>query len=213
MVLLLIAFAVVTGGGVAALLQYLRAEAIASNEKVLTAFAQLTDEQTTRTLQSIDQTLEIAQARIAAADIAGSASESSIQMELVAILASRPFLSGLWVLNEQGHSIYNSAASLSGLDFSTRDYFLYHKDHPDSGFHLGAPILSQKTGEWIIPASRAWRRPGGEIASVIVAALNPLFFEHSWTVNAIAEERSTVLWRNDGLALIRSPFVARAIGA
>jgi len=209
---LLIAFAVVTGGVVAVLLVYLRAEAITSSEKVLTAFAQLTEEQTTRTLQSVDQTLEIAQARIAAADLAGTANEASIQAAFAAILTSRPFLAGMWVIDGQGRSTYNSVASLVGSDFSTRDYFLYHKEHRDSGFHLGVPIISQKTGEWIVPASRAWRRPDGEIASIIVAPLSPRHFDHVWTVNEPMEERTTALWRDDGVVLIRSPFDARTIG-
>jgi PAS domain S-box-containing protein len=210
---LLIAFVVVTGSVVAALLLYLRAESIASAEKVLTAFAQLTEEQTTRTLQSVDQTLEIAEARIAAADRAGSASQASIQAVFAAILADHPFLAGMWVLDGQGRSIYNSAAGLVGSDFSTRDYFLYQKEHRGPDFHLGVPVVSQKNGGWIIPASRAWRRPDGEIDRIVVAALDPLYFDHVWTVNELTEERATALWRNDGAALIRSPFDAHTIGA
>jgi hypothetical protein len=49
-----------------------RLDAIAAAEKTLTAFAQLTDEQTTRTIQSTEQTLEIARTQIAAAEALGT---------------------------------------------------------------------------------------------------------------------------------------------
>jgi hypothetical protein len=60
---LLSAYAVVTAGVLVGLLLYLRADAIASGEKLVGAFAQLVDEQTTRTLQGIDQTLQDVEAR------------------------------------------------------------------------------------------------------------------------------------------------------
>ena len=42
----------------------MHSEAVSSGEKVLTAFSLLTEEQTTRTIENVEQTLEIAQERL-----------------------------------------------------------------------------------------------------------------------------------------------------
>src|SRR5580692_3110863 len=130
-VLPLIAFALVTGGITATLLLYLRTEAITSAEKVLTAFAQLTEEQTTRTIQDVDQTLEIVEHRLASANDKGNFSEEAMQVELHDLLASRPFLSALGVLDKQGRFLFRSEGGRQiGMDMSDRDYFVHHRDDP-----------------------------------------------------------------------------------
>jgi len=119
--LLLIAFVLVTAGVLAGLLVYFRDESIASAERVLSAFAQLTDEQTTRTIQDVDQTLEIAEERLASAARTGSASEESVRIELNGLLASRPFLRAITVLDRHGHFLYRSEEGGEiGLDVSDR---------------------------------------------------------------------------------------------
>ena len=47
---------------------------------------------------------------------------------------------------------------------------------------LGAPIRNRVAGKWVIPATRALRQPGGEFAGVIVAGVDPRYFERVWTL-------------------------------
>jgi PAS domain S-box-containing protein len=206
-VLLLIAFVVVTAGVLAGLLIYLRDESIASAERVLSAFAQLTDEQTTRTIQDVDQTLEIAEERLASAARAGTANEESVRIELNSLLASRPFLSAITVLDRHGRFLYRSEGGGEiGLDVSDRDYFINHKDDPKAGFLLSAPIRARATREWIIPATRTWHDSSGGFAGVIVGSIDPLYFNRIWVIDKAIQDQATALWRNDGTVLLRTPL-------
>jgi PAS domain S-box-containing protein len=212
-VLLLIAFAVVTGGVTAALLLYLRGEAITSGQKVLTAFAELTEEQTTRTIQDVDQTLEIVEHRLASATRADTANEGAMRVELNDLLTSRPFLSAITVLDRHGRFLFRSeGGGKIGLDMSDRDYFIRHRDDPKAPFMLSAPIRGRSSKDWIIPATRTWRGATGDFDGVIIGSINPLYFAEIWTVDKAVQDQATALWRNDGIVLMRSPFNERTMG-
>jgi PAS domain S-box-containing protein len=211
-VLLLSVFAAVTVGVLAGLLLELRADAIAAREKLMSAFALLVDEQTTRTIQNVRQTLQIADARLSAAVGTGSASEDSIRAEFRELLRDRPFLREIWVLDDRGRIVYDSDANNIGIDLSDRPYFAHHRDHLDSRFDLGAPLRSRQPGGWFIPATRAWRTANGEFSGVIVGAMDPLFFDRVWALDGAIANLTIALIRKDGTLLMRSPFDERAMG-
>ncbi len=191
-----------------------RADAIATTNRALAAFAQLTEEQTTRTIQSTEQTLEIAETRIASATKAGAASAEAIRKDLRELLATRPFLKLINVLDEHGFLVYSSEDKLSTEDFSDRAYFTGHRDRPQDGFVLSAPVRARvATNDWVIPASRPIRRADGEFAGVIVVGLMPEYFGRIWTNDKTIEEQATTLWRTDGTVMLRSPFDAGSMGA
>jgi PAS domain S-box-containing protein len=202
--------------GVAAILAMLTREqyldAISSAEKTLTAFAQLTDEQTTRTIQGIEQTLEIAKTQVAAATVARTATEASVRSELRTLLADRPFLRAITLLDDKGRVVYSSEPVEAGLDLSRRDYFVHHRDNPASKFLLGVPLRSRSTEEWLIPASEPLRRATGEFAGVVVASLDPVYFARLWTNDKTIKDQATTLWRTDGTVMMRSPFDERSMG-
>ena len=191
-----------------------RSEAVATTYKALVSFAQLTEEQTTRTIQSTEQTLDIAEARIAwAAEAgAGSASSASVRAALRDLLASRPFLKAITILDRRGRTVYSSQEGEPGLDLSERAYFIHHRDDPVRKFLLGAPIRARSTAEWIIPASRPLLLANGDFAGVIVASLDPIYFGHLWTNEQTIEAQATALWRKDGTVMMRSPFDAQSMG-
>jgi PAS domain S-box-containing protein len=197
----------------ATLLVYLRTEAIASAEKVSTAFAQLTEEQTTRTIQDVDQTLQIVEHRLTLAAHEGTLNEELIRVQLNELLASRPFLSAITVLDRQGHFQFRSnEGSDIGLNVSDRNYFIRHRDDPKAGFMLSTPLRGRASKDWIIPATLTWHLDNGEFAGVIIGSMNPLYFADIWTVAKALPDQATALWRNDGVVLMRSPFNERTMG-
>ena len=211
LILLLAAYAVVTAALVGLLVQ-MRVDAIEAGERVLSAFAQLTEEQTTRTIQNVDQTLEIVTERLAIARRDGAASEAAIPDELRALLVSRPFLTAIAVLDRQGRTVYGTTLGQGALDLSDRDYFMAQRDDPKTGFMVGVPVRSKTTGLWALPASRPLPRVDGEFAGVVGAVMDPLFFNRAWTVDQAIPDQATALWRNDGVVLMRSPFDERTMG-
>jgi PAS domain S-box-containing protein len=212
-VLMLAAYAVMSAAVVAVILQQLRSEVAVSSQNTLTAFAQLSDEQTTRTFQNVEQTLEVVEAQLLASMRVGLIAPSSLSAELRRLVESRPFLRAITVLDGQGLVLFSSERGVVGVDLSDRAYFVDSRNRPGMQFQIGTPLRSRTTGEWLIPATRSVRLSTGEFAGVIVASINPHFFDRVWTVEKTIKGQATALWGIDGVMIMRSPFAEQAMGA
>ena len=91
---LLLAYAVVTAGVLVGLLAKLQADAIGEGKRLLTAIAQLADEQTSRTLQSVDQAIQAVDAMlpIDRGEPGSALSVEKIDAQLGKLTADRPSL-------------------------------------------------------------------------------------------------------------------------
>lgn len=217
---LLVAVAVLSGGALGWLLLQQRADAIAAGEKLGSAFAQLAAEQTLRTLQIVDQTLELAEVRLAAGVPAGTtpdgtAGEDQMHPAFRALLADRPFIRAMWLLDEQGLIVHDSDTGNIGRDLSDRSYFIRQRDEAAAGraasFAISAPFRSRSTGDWSLPTTRTLRRADGSFAGVLVAALEPRFFDRIWSIGC-AQDCAISLFRDDSVLLMRSPLADRLLG-
>ena len=211
-VLPLVASALLTAAVLAGLLVYLRADAIASGETLLGAIAQLSDEQTTSVIQNVEQTLQVVEGPVSAATEASPTGEGQVDAELRRLVESRSFLKAIRVLDERGFTIYGSDTGNIGVDLSDRDYFAFHREHPDAGLLISKPLLSRAKGAWIIPVSLGRYRADGVFAGVIVGGLDPQFFDQAWALDNKMPGLSIALIRQDGLLLMRSPFVENTVG-
>ena len=212
-VILLSVFAVITAVVLAGLLLHLRADALDAGGRTVSGFAQLANEQTVRTIQTIEQTLQAAKALIPAdRQLADS---DSIRRQLRDLLAGRPFLTGITVIDRQGRIVYGRAPADTGRDVSDRAFFIHHRDNPRVGFLFSAPIRARATAaqEWIIPVSQALWRPNGEFDGVILGNVDVAYFDRVWTVADDLEGLAISLYRDDGMLLMRSPFNEKAVGA
>ena len=220
--LLFLAGAVLTAGVLGGLLAQLHERDIADGKRLLTAVAQLTDEQTSRTLQNVEQGLQNADAIVSVAALAvvfptatpGDVvpGAGSVDDELRKLAADRPYLYAIRVINAQGRSIHGSDTGNNGVDVSDRAYFIQHRDNPARGFTVGAPIRNRVTNNWIIPVTRGLRIPTGEFAGVILAGLDPMYFSRVWALGEEIPKLTMTLFRIDGTMLMRSPFDEALIG-
>ena len=81
-------------------------------------------------------------------------------------------LHGLFVFDEAGRWIANSnGADMPDANNSDREYFIFHRDHPDRGPHIGRSIKSRSSGEWIMTVSRRINHPDGRFAGVALATI------------------------------------------
>jgi PAS domain S-box-containing protein len=218
--------ALLTAGVLGALLMKLRSDEVTEATNLLTAVAQLTDEQTSRTLQNVEQGVQnvqdiLAGAERRAARAAASASyeaeafastTESIDGQLHKLALNRPYLSVIRVLDRQGRAIYNSDTGQTGLDLSDREYFTERRIRPEMRFAFGVPIQNRLAAKWIIPATQTLYAANADFAGVIVAAVDPLFFNRVWTLDRAIPTLSVALFRADGMMLMRSPVDERLIG-
>lgn len=212
-ILMLATYAVTTAAVVAVILLQLRSDVVDASQKTLAAFAQLSEEQTTRTFQNVEQTLEGVEAQLLASMSAGLVDANSLGTELRRLIEGRPFLRAVTVLDGEGHVRFSSEKGVVGLDLSDRAYFVDSRNRPETQFQIGTPLRARTTGELLLPATRSVRLSTGEFAGVIVASVNPLFFDRVWTVENTIKGQSTALWRIDGAMIMRSPFAEQAMGS
>lgn len=83
-----------------------------------------------------------------------------------------PQLHGLFIHDEKGEWVASSSGfTPSSPNNSDREYFIFHRDNPERGPHIGPSIRSRSTGDWVMPVSRRINHPDGSFAGVVVATL------------------------------------------
>jgi signal transduction histidine kinase len=105
--------------------------------------------------------------------------------------------------------------------FSDRPYFIFHRDNPSKALHIGVPVQSVRTGNWIIPVSRRIDRPDGTFGGVAVAIVDPTYFTEFYRSLDIGEGGTVWIFNSERQLLVREPalpelyaqgYRAKAIG-
>ena len=197
----------VTGAMLALALSYLRGQAIETGQRATASFASIIEEQTARTLQATDQRLQLAAAQLARAELTGALDATSARALLQEQIRSLPFVRAMWVMDAQGRIVYDSDTGNIGVDLSDREYFRVFRDQSQTGFYLGTPVRSRTTGGWLISASRALSSGTGKgFQGIIVAALQPMYFDQLWRSIDLGPDSSVAMIRRDGMLMMRSPY-------
>lgn len=206
------ALILVSGCGLASALYYLRGEAFRTGEKITHSLVHVIEDQTSRTIQAIDQRLELAITRLNS-QTGPQLNEESARAMLREQLKGLPFVRAMWMLDKTGRIVFDSDVGNIGIDLSDREYFrFYQQKNPSAGFHLSAPVRSRTVGTWLISASRPVYSQQGEFLGVMVAAMEPPYFDRLWQSVDLGEGGSIVLFRTDGTLMMRSPMDDNAMG-
>jgi len=132
---------------------------------------------------------------------------------LVRRVAELPQLHGLFVYGDDGRWLVNSQPELlKGKNNSDREYFIYHREHADRGVHIGPPLRSKSTGDWIITVSRRFNQPDGAFGGVVLATVNMDYFQKFFQRFKIGENGAIQLALDDGIMLVRRPFNEKSLG-
>ncbi len=201
-----------TGLLLALALAVLRSQAIADGERLTASLARIVEEQTTRTIQAVDQRLELAAEGIRRLEVTGMLNEASAREFLRSQLLPLPFLRAIWVLDAQGRIIYDSDVGNIGVNLADRPYFKTHRARPELQFLVGAPVRSRTTGTWLMSASRPLPLKAGAFNGIVVAAVEPPYFDRLWRSVDLGAGGAVVLVRRDGTLMMRSPFIEPMMG-
>ncbi|WP_220034065.1 sensor domain-containing diguanylate cyclase [Aquipseudomonas alcaligenes] len=123
-------------------------------------------------------------------------------------------LHGLFAYDRDGNWLVNSFGEIPpGANNADREYFIYHRDFPDDhGPHVGRPIRSRTTGDWIIPLSRRLEDAQGRFAGVVLATISIDYLRQFYGTFDVRENGSINLVLNDGTIVLRVPFSESTIG-
>ena len=119
----------------------------------------------------------------------------------------------LSILDAQGRWI---ATDLGQMDrtvtHSDREFHAYHRMHDDSAPHLGPPIKSRSSGDWVVTVSRRLNLPDGSFGGVAVASIKLAYFTDYFARFDVGLNGSIVLATSDGKLIDRVPFKESFIG-
>ena len=128
------------------------------------------------------------------------------QRELLSKDELLPQVRNIALIDASGRLLSESMDGRDGkIDFSDRPYFIFHRDHPSKDSHIGTPIKSVRTGNWIIPVSRRIDRPDGSFGGVTVAIIEPGYFNEFYRSLDIGEGGTVWIFDSNRQLLVREP--------
>lgn len=212
--LLWMAAGLLTGSGLllALALGYLRDQAHLATQSSIASMVRIVQEQTDRTLQSVDLRLQLAANQLTQLRAHGALDRPAAEAMLRAHVQEMPFVRAMWVMDTQGVIVYDSDSRYAGTDLADRAYFQIYRQHPDTGFYLGNPVKSRVNAKWVISATRPLRGSDNAFAGVVVASLEPDYFDKLWSTLDLGANGSLSLFRRDAVLLMRSPMGDDTIG-
>jgi len=133
---------------------------------------------------------------------------------LASFVEELPSLQGLFVYDSNGKWLVNSMDDAPWmLNNADREYFIFHKTHPDRNAHVGTPVQSRSTGDWVIPVSRRINRPDGSFDGVVLATVPVNYVLNFYSRFNVGKYGAIMLATLDGTLLARLPFMGATPGS
>jgi signal transduction histidine kinase len=127
--------------------------------------------------------------------------------------AGLPFVRALFVIGPDGFITQDTDhPHTPRVGLADRGYFRAHLADPELGLYVGPPLVSRSAGRWFVSLSRRVDGPGGELAGVAVAALEPRYFEQFYQALQLGPGDSISLFQRDGVLVARHPHHETAVG-
>ncbi|MFZ6873164.1 sensor domain-containing diguanylate cyclase [Undibacterium sp. Di27W] len=138
---------------------------------------------------------------------------SRLHSLLVKRVEELPQLHGLFVYDQYGNWLVNSQPSLKrNGNNSEREYFMFHRDHTDRDAHIGPPIKSKSTNEWVITVSRRINKRDGSFGGVVLATIQMDYFKKFYEQFDIGDTGAIFVALANGTVLLRRPFEEGSLG-
>lgn len=181
-------------------------------ERNVSNLVHVMSEQVARTIQSVDVNLQDISGELATSPALPD-NDPVFRTRLHKRLASMPFVRALFVIDRNGYISHDTDfPSTPRVSLADRDYFKIHKDSPSVGLHIGRPLKSRSRGVWFISMSRRIEAADGSFGGIVVAAVEPLYFE-SFYQKLWVGGGTISLFLSPGTLLARSPAREEMIGA
>lgn len=129
-------------------------------------------------------------------------------------IATTRWLDALAVIDADGRMIATSSSiDASGLNFSDREYFVFHQSSETRDPVLGRPLKNKLSGQWILPVTQRISNPDGSFGGVALAAFILTELTNFFQGFSLGSEGSFLLVRRDGVVLARAPFLQTQLGS
>jgi PAS domain S-box-containing protein len=188
-----------------------RTAAVATSNVDAANLARSLSEHAVRTVETVDLILGGIVERLEHEYVGGKTTERMHQL-LAAQTKQLPHVREFVVIDETGHWIASSQGTLPSYSNADREYFIFHRDHPQAGLQINLPIRSRSAAIWALLLSRRFNHPDGRFAGIALAAIDLDYFQKIYGAFDIGEKDTISLLRDDGYLLVRRPFIEANIG-
>jgi diguanylate cyclase (GGDEF)-like protein/PAS domain S-box-containing protein len=107
------------------------------------------------------------------------------------------------VLSETGHWMYSSFEIVPTVNNSDREYFQYHRLHPeDHAPRISEPLISRVTGRPTILMTQRLPNADGSFGGVVFAAIDLAYFRSFYASFEADQDRSVTLMNKNGKVLV-----------
>ncbi|MGK5036188.1 response regulator [Janthinobacterium sp. LB3P118] len=107
---------------------------------------------------------------------------------------------------------FSRAYPAPSIRLDERDFFDYHRRHPDGGMHVSTPVQNKSNGTWTFYISRRISSPDGRFLGAVLVGLSCDFFSKFFRNTSIGEHSAFSLYRSDYTLLARWPAVPAMMG-
>lgn len=129
------------------------------------------------------------------------------------LTAELPYVRALFVVGPDGFIIHDTDyPATPHVSLADRPYFRIHKDDPDQGVYVGQPLLSRSVDRWFVPLARRVNRRDGSFGGIVVAAVEPRFFEEIYRRLSLSEHDAVGLFHRDATLIARMPALPHLYG-
>ncbi|MGF6275567.1 diguanylate cyclase (GGDEF)-like protein [Massilia sp. UYP11] len=135
-----------------------------------------------------------------------------LQLHLKNMAAEVDELDGLFVFGPDGHWLMSSEDRLPLYTVDDREYFQYHVKNPDRFVHVGKPVRSRSTGEWMLPVSRRLNNPDGTFGGVALGTIRIAYFSSLYQSFDVGQSGVIMLALDDGTLIYRLPHNEKLVG-
>lgn len=212
------AFGLVVAIGLLALaaagLWYAREVVLRDTERELVNLTEALAEHAQSTVRGIDLLLASSADWLQGLPPQEVADTETLHHGLLARLSGLPQVRVLAVFDAAGESLASSRSHPAPvLHHADEPYFKAHLSGSGTGLHIALPRKGKLENKWFLFFSRALRRADGTFQGVVVALIEPEYFETSFGRLELGGQHSLALYRADGYLLTSYPQQREQTGA
>lgn len=208
-----------TGIAMVTVVLYLRGQRHEAGQQALAATARMVQEQTERTLQTIDRELAHVDDRLThlepkpADQGKGTPLTAQAGQRLLrSHLKDLPFLRAMVVLDAQG-SVLADSQDAPGTPLAAQPYLQVFQEQLKPSLYLGSTVRRPGGDGWEFTLARARRDADGHLKGVVLATVRVDYFDRLWRGLDLGETGTVSLLRSDATVLMASPWSDNLAGA
>ncbi|WP_181184050.1 ATP-binding protein [Prosthecodimorpha hirschii] len=169
--------------------------------------AAIFSEQAVRVIRSIDDVL-----RFAANGIADDPSPDALRRLVERKVIDLDLLVQLAFVDAQGLTLgTDKGPDPNATSVADREHIRVHLDRKTEGLFVGKPVVGRVSKRWSIQITRRIEKADGSLVGVVVASLDPHFFERFWAKTIGSQPICLRLIGRDGVLRAQSDDVEQAL--